>query len=76
MLPGAGHLYVDRPRDAAATFLINGLFIWGRRARPRGTGGSGGVGAAEAFWYSGAIVGSVNGAQKWNPREQERFFRS
>jgi tetratricopeptide (TPR) repeat protein len=76
VLPGAGHLYVDRPRDAAATFVINGLFIWGlaESIHRENWGLVGLCGAAEAFWYSGAIVGSVNGAEKWNRREQEHFF--
>lgn len=78
VIPGAGHLYVDRPRDALTAFLINGLFTWGavRSARDDQWGLAGVLGAVELFWYSGAIVGAVNGAHKWNEKEEERFYRT
>lgn len=77
-VPGAGHLYVDRPRDALTALLINGLFTWGavRSAREDQWGLAGVLGAVELFWYSGTIVGAVNGAHKWNEREEERFYRT
>jgi hypothetical protein len=78
VIPGAGHLYVDRPRDALTALLINGLFTWGavRSAREDQWGLAGVLGAVELFWYSGTIVGAVNGAHKWNAREEERFYRT
>jgi len=76
LLPGAGHLYVDRPHDALMAALLNGLFLWGTFAAAdrKEWGVAGVLGAAEIFWYSGTIVGSVNGADKWNRREREGFF--
>lgn len=76
ILPGAGHLYVDRPRDALTAFLVNGVFIWGtvECVKREQWGLAGLVGAAEIIWYSGTITGSVNGAEKWNRREKDRFF--
>lgn len=78
ILPGSGHLYVDRPRDAAVAFVLNALFIWGtvESARREDWALAGVLGTAEVFWYSGTIVGAVNGAHKWNRREEERFFDS
>ncbi len=77
MIPGAGHLYVDRPHDALITFIINGLFIWGTvEAVDKEEWGIAAVlGAAELFWYSGGITGAANGAAKWNEREQGYFER-
>ena len=76
LLPGAGHLYVDRPRDAITAFLVNAVFIWGTVESYRREQWSlvGLLGAAEAIWYTGTITGSVNGAEKWNRREKDRFF--
>lgn len=76
VLPGSGHLYVDRPRDGAVAFLLNAAFIWGtwEAAKNEEWALTGILGACELFWYSGTIVGAVNGAHKWNRREEERFF--
>lgn len=76
VLPGSGHLYVDRPRDGAIAFLLNAAFIWGtwEAAKNEEWALTGVLGACELFWYSGTIVGAVNGAHKWNRREEERFF--
>lgn len=76
ILPGAGHLYVDRPNDALMAFLLNGAFIWGtiEAAEREQWGLAGLLGTVELFWYSGTIVGSVNGAHKWNNREKDRFL--
>ncbi len=78
LLPGAGHFYVDRPHDAAMAFILNGAFIYGtvESARRKEWGLAGILGAAEALWYSGTIIGSVNGAVKWNERARGEFFRS
>lgn len=77
ILPGAGHLYVDRPHDAAMAFILNGAFIYGtiEAARRDQWGLAGVLGAAELLWYSGTIIGSANGAHKWNMREEENFYR-
>lgn len=76
LLPGAGHLYVDRPRDGAVALVLNALFLWGtvESVKREEWALAGVLGAAEVFWYSGTIVGAVNGAGKWNRREEERFF--
>jgi hypothetical protein len=77
LLPGSGHLYVERPRDALLAFLLNGLFIWGafEAVEREEWGAAALLGGAELFWYSGTIVGSMNGAHKYNARQEERFFK-
>ncbi len=77
ILPGAGHLYVGRPRDAAVAFGLNALFLWGTVASVQREqwAVAGVLGLFELGWYSGNIVSAVNGAHKWNRREEGRFFR-
>lgn len=75
-LPGAGHLYVERPRDAGAAFLLNASFLWGTwEAARRGQWALAGIlGFFEIGWYSGNVVSAMNGAHQWNRREERRFF--
>ncbi|MDW7708879.1 MAG: hypothetical protein SCH98_00280 [Deferrisomatales bacterium] len=78
VLPGAGHLYTDRPRDAAVSFFLNAAFLWGtyEAARREQWALAGVLGFFELGWYSGNIASAVNAAHKWNRREEGRFFRS
>ncbi len=77
ILPGAGHLYVGRPRDAAVAFVLNGAFLWGTVAAVRNEqwAVAGVLGLFELGWYSGNIASAINAAHKWNRREEGRFFR-
>ncbi len=76
ILPGAGHLYVDRPHDAILAFTVNAIFIWGtlNAIENDNDGAAVALGAMELIWYSGTIAGAVAGASKYNEREKERFF--
>lgn len=78
VLPGAGHLYADRPRDAAVSFLLNAAFLWGtyEAVRREQWALAGVLGLFELGWYSGNVASAVNAAHKWNRREEGRFFRS
>jgi hypothetical protein len=77
LLPGAGHLYCDRPRDALVSFLLNAAFLVGtvEAARRDEWAVAGILGAFEVGWYTGNIVSSINAAHKWNRREESRFFQ-
>ncbi len=77
VLPGAGHLYTGRPRDATISLVLNGAFLWGtyEAARREQWALAGVLGAFELAWYSGNIVSAVNAAHKWNRREEGRFLR-
>ncbi|GAB4253036.1 tetratricopeptide repeat protein [Deferrisoma sp.] len=76
VLPGAGHLYTGRPRDAAVALVLNGAFLWGtwQAARADQWALAGILGALELGWYGGTITSSMNAAHKWNRREEGRFF--
>lgn len=78
VLPGAGHLYADRPRDAAVSFFLNAAFLWGtyEAVRREQWALAGVLGLFELGWYSGNVVSAVNAAHKWNRREEGRFFRT
>lgn len=78
VLPGAGHLYTDRPRDAAVSFFLNASFLWGtyEAVRREQWALAGVLGLFELGWYSGNVASAVNAAHKWNRREEGRFFRT
>jgi TM2 domain-containing membrane protein YozV len=75
VLPGAGHLYTERPRDALVAFLLNGAFIWSAielfEDDKYVTGGI--VTFFELGWYTGNIYSAVGSAHKFNKRTQETF---
>ncbi len=68
VLPGAGHLYCERYRDAAIAFGLNGAFIWGMveafENKDYVVGGI--LTFFELGWYSGNIYSAVSGAHKYN----------
>ncbi|MDO9516348.1 MAG: tetratricopeptide repeat protein [Syntrophales bacterium] len=77
VLPGAGHLYTRRPKDALVSFLLNGLFIWSAVElfddEKYVTGGI--VTFFELGWYSGNIYSAVTSAHKFNKRTKESFLQ-
>ena len=76
-LPGAGHLYTERPRDALVAFLLNGIFIWSAielfEDDKYVTGGI--VTFLELGWYTGNIYSAVGSAHKFNKRTRESFLQ-
>ncbi len=75
VLPGLGHVYVSRYKDAAVAFLLNGLFIWATvEAFNRDHNVLGGILAfLEIGWYSGNIYSAVNVTHKWNRKVRDDF---
>ncbi len=75
LIPGLGHAYVSRYRDAAVAFVLNGLFIWATvEAFDQDHEVLGGILAAfEIGWYTGNIYSAVNCAHKYNRKTQEDF---
>jgi TolA-binding protein len=78
LVPGLGHTYVSRYKDATVAFVLNGLFVWA---------------AAESFhqdhevlggiltflelgWYTGNIYSAVNVTHKHNRKLQDDFSGS
>lgn len=76
VLPGAGQLYAERPQDALAAFLLNGVFIWATlEAFSRDNEVAGGILLFfEAGWYFGNIYSAINSTHKYN-RKITRNFR-
>lgn len=75
ILPGLGHVYVSRYKDALISFLLNGLFIWATvEAFNHDQNVLGGILAFfEVGWYSGNIYSAVNVTHKWNRKVRDDF---
>ena len=78
LIPGLGHAYVTRYRDATVAFVLNGLFIWATvEAFNRDHNALGVIlGILGLGWYTGNIYSAVNVAHKYNARMQDDFRRS
>jgi tetratricopeptide (TPR) repeat protein len=76
ILPGAGHLYCERPGDAAVAFLLTGVFVLATvEAFDQNNDGLGvGLTVVTAAIYAGNIFSAVNVAHKFNQRE-DRILR-
>jgi len=76
ILPGAGHLYLNRQQDALISFSLNGLFAWA--AVSSFQQGNSGLGVLLTFielaWYSGNIYSAVNTAHKINRKLETDFL--
>ncbi len=75
VLPGLGHLYCNRPKDAVVAFLLNGLTIWAAiEAFDEDLDVLGGILLLlEAGWYTGNIYSAVNSAHKYNRKVKNDF---
>jgi len=76
ILPGAGHLYDERYRDAAIAFVLNATFIWGMvEAFQHENYVVGGILTFfELGWYSGNIYSAVSGAHKYNQKKKKEYL--
>ena len=72
-LPGAGHLYLGRKRDAGLAFAVNGAFIGATvEAIDKGNDAlAGALAAIELIWYSGNIFSAVSLSHKHNRMQRE-----
>jgi TolA-binding protein len=77
ILPGAGHLYTERPRDALVAFLLNVAFIVSavELFHHENYVAGGIVTFFEIGWYTGNIFSAVSSAHKYNKRNKEDFIR-
>ena len=78
VVPGAGHLYTERPRDALLAFLLNGAFIWAavELFEDEKYVAGGVVTFFELGWYSGNIYSAVSSAHKYNKRAKGEFLQN
>ncbi|MDZ7699942.1 MAG: tetratricopeptide repeat protein [Deltaproteobacteria bacterium] len=74
LLPGLGHVYVSRYKDALVAFLLNGLFIWATiESFHQDHNVLGILGFLEVGWYTGNIYSAVNVTHKWNRKVRDDF---
>jgi tetratricopeptide (TPR) repeat protein len=76
ILPGAGHLYTERPTDALVAFLLNGAFIFGAiELFSHDNYIAGGIVTFfELGWYTGNIYSAVSSAHKYNKKTRDDFI--
>lgn len=76
VVPGAGHLYCGRGKDALISFILNGAMIFAAyEAFDNDLNGIGGIiSFLELGFYSGNIYSAVSSAHKYNRNEQGRFL--
>jgi tetratricopeptide (TPR) repeat protein len=77
VLPGAGHLYVGRPGQATASFLLNALFIGAAVAAfKHDSPVLGGILVFfELGWYQGGIRSAAAAARQTNELEEKQYRR-
>lgn len=77
ILPGAGHLYGERYRDAAVAFLLNAAFIWGMVEAFQRENYAVGVLLTffELGWYSGNIYSAISSAHKYNKQKKKEYLQ-
>jgi tetratricopeptide (TPR) repeat protein len=75
LVPGAGHIYCERPRDAALAFLFTGAFAWATVEAFNQNHDELGIalGLVTLALYAGNIFSAVNVAHKFNDREERRL---
>lgn len=76
VIPGLGYVYTGKYQTGIASFVVNGLLIWGTyESFSKGNKGIGFVLGFFGFgFYSGNIYGSINSAAKYNERQKADFL--
>jgi len=76
IIPGAGHLYCERKKDALISFLLNGAMIYAAyEAFDNDLDVIGGIITFfELGFYSGNIYSAVSSAHKYNRDERSKFL--
>jgi hypothetical protein len=77
LIPGSGHVYTERYRDALVSFLLNGAFIFAAIELFRHDNNIAGgiVTFFEVGWYTGNIYSAVSSAHKYNRRVKDEFIQ-
>ncbi len=75
IIPGLGHAYVSRYKDATVAFLLNGLFIWAavEAFNNNNTVLGGILTFFELGWYTGNIYSAVNVTHKYNRKVRDDY---
>lgn len=77
ILPGAGQLYTERPRQAGVAFALNTAFIYGaiEAFDNENYAVAGILSLFEIGWYGGNIYNAMNNAHKFNRSQQDQFLQ-
>ncbi len=77
VVPGGGHVYTNRYKDALIALLLNGLMIYA--AYEAFDNENAGLGSLITFFeiglYSGNIYSAVNSAHKYNRKQKQDFLQ-
>lgn len=75
IVPGMGHVYCNRYKDAIVAFLLNGAFIWAAaESFNKDLPALGGIlSFLELGFYGGNIYSAVNAAHKYNRKVRDDF---
>ena len=75
VIPGLGHVYVSRYKNAAVAFVLNALFVWAAvEAFHQDHNVLGGILTfLEIGWYSGNIYSAINATHKYNRKLRNDF---
>lgn len=76
IVPGSGHLYCERRRDALISFLLNGAMIYAAyEAFDNDLNALGGIITLfELGFYAGNIYSAISSAHKYNRDEKNKFL--
>jgi len=76
VMPGSGHLYVERPRDALVSFLLNASFLFAavQFYRHDHYAAAGIAAFFEVGWYGGNIYSAIGSAHKFNHKIKNDFL--
>lgn len=76
ILPGAGQLYTERPKQAAIAFSLNAAFIYAaiEAWNNENYAVSGILSLFELGWYGGNIYNAMNNAHKYNRHQRQNFI--
>jgi tetratricopeptide (TPR) repeat protein len=76
LLPGAGHLYLGRARDAGLAFSVNAAFTVAtiEAVHKDNEALAGGLAAMELLWYAGNIFSAVSSTHKYNRRLRRQLL--
>jgi hypothetical protein len=77
IIPGSGHLYARRKRDAVTAFLLNSAFIWGavESFEDESYALAGILTFFELGWYFGNIHSAKNCIYKYNKRLEDEYIK-
>jgi tetratricopeptide (TPR) repeat protein len=77
ILPGAGQLYTEHPKQAAMAFALNAAFIYGavEAWNHENYAVSAILSLFEIGWYGGNVYNAMNNAHKYNRQQRDQLIK-